>query len=111
MAQLTVLHLVFVYALCFGVQNKLTFLYGRAELLDRMLSCTYCLGFHCGWVTWLWHWLMAGKPPGEGWAIPASVVFWALVSAAWCYILDAVVRWLEGNTPAATPIPPPTEEE
>lgn len=106
MNRLTLLHLLVAYALAFGIQNKLTFLYGRANLLDRLLSCTYCLGFHCGWMAWLLDWAMTGSTPAEGWYIIPSLVAWALSSSVFCYILDALVRWLEGNTPG-----PPSQEE
>lgn len=99
MTDLTILHLLVAYAICFGIQNKLTFLFNRAKLLDRLLSCTYCLGFHCGWLAWLMQYGATNEAPAEGWAIPLSVLMWALCSAASCYVLDAGVRWLEESTP------------
>jgi len=80
------------YALCFFIQQKLTFLEGRFHLLDRMLECTFCIGFHAGWLTWLLIWAMVGNPPGGY----LSVVVWALTSATACYILNTVLYWFEG---------------
>ena len=98
MSTLTILHLLVAYALCFGIQNKATFLYQKADLLDRLLACTYCLGFHCGWVVWLLGWAVTGSTPAEGLHIIPSLVLWCMASAAFCYAADALVRWLESNT-------------
>ena len=101
-------YLLVAYGLCFGLQNKLPFLYSGGyretgeptRFLDKLLHCTYCTGFHTGWLTWLLAWGVEGKTPSEGWNIPASMVVWAFASAAFCYVMDALVRWLEANTGA-----------
>ena len=90
------LALVFSYALAFGIQNKVPFLY-RFERLHGFLSCTYCVGFHTGWMTWLLSWGLTGKLPVEGWHIIPSVLVWALTSSAFCYAFDALVKYLEVN--------------
>ena len=106
---MTLLYLLLAYALCFGIQNKLPFLYSSdyretgvaTRPTDRLLHCTYCTGFHCGWVAWLIAWWVEGKLPDaivSGWAVPASILIWTFTSAAFCYIADALVRWLEANT-------------
>ncbi len=101
MTKMTVLHLLIAYAICFGIQNKLTFLYGRVAVLDKLLSCTYCLGFHCGWMVWLLHYGITEEFPAPGAnGIVLSLVGWSLASAAFCYVMDAGVRWLEGSTPS-----------
>jgi len=80
--------------LCFGFQNKLTFLYGRSTFTDKLLSCTYCLGFHCGWMVWLGDWLVNQEMPGHA----GSVIMWAFAASAFCYIADALVRFFESHT-------------
>ena len=53
--------LIVAYGICFGLQNKLPFLYSRlyredgekAHFFDQMLTCSYCTGFHAGWIAWL----------------------------------------------------------
>lgn len=102
------LYLLLAYGLCFGLQNKLPFLYSKGYLatgephrfLDRLLYCTYCTGFHCGWITWLIAWGVEGTtyPRGEPLSIPFSVLAFAFASAAFCYVVDAVVKWAEDNT-------------
>jgi hypothetical protein len=88
--------LLFAYAVSFGIQNKVPFLY-RSEWLHGFLSCTYCVGFHTGWMTWLMAWAVMGKTPAEGWQIVPSVLMWALTSAAFCFAFDALVQYLENN--------------
>lgn len=94
---MTFFHLLLAYALAFGIQNKATFLYNRADLLDRLLACMYCLGFHCGWMLWLFEYLRTGQPPAQGWQVVPSLLVWAFVSSAFCYSWDVLVRWLESN--------------
>lgn len=89
--------LLVTYALTFGIQNKMPFLY-RFEWLHRFLSCTYCVGFHAGWMTWLLAWAVMGTTPAEGWYIIPSVLIWALCGAAFCYAFDALVKYLEVNS-------------
>ena len=94
------------YGLCFGFANKLPFLYsegfresGEAEtFIDKLLSCTYCLGFHCGWMSALILWSFFGFPPLSLPMVVAGVVICGFSSAAWCYMIDTAVRWLEGNS-------------
>lgn len=92
-----VMVLVFAYAVTFGIQNKVPWLY-RFEWLHKFLGCTYCVGFHAGWVTWLIAWAIMGTTPAEGWHIIPSILLWALTSSAFCYALDATVKYLENNS-------------
>lgn len=102
----TLFYLLLAYGLSFGFQNKLPFLYSEAyresgvpqRFLDQLLHCTYCTGFHTGWMTWLLAWGIEGEPPTMGLSIPFSVLGWSFASAGFCYVLDALVRWVEANT-------------
>ena len=97
---ITFFYLLLAYGICFGLQNKATFLYAQHPLLDALLKCVYCTGFHCGWMSWLVAWGVDGRTPGSGLiGIPASLVAWTISSSAFCYIVDSAVRWFEGNTP------------
>jgi hypothetical protein len=96
--------------LWFGFANKLPFLYSAAFLesgepktfLDKLLHCSYCLGFHCGWLTWAAWWAVAGSPMvlatgGPLWASAGvSCLLWAFACAAWCYLFDVGTKMLEG---------------
>jgi hypothetical protein len=101
-------YLFVAYGLCFGFQNKLPFLYSDEYLetqmpdrfTDSLLHCTYCTGFHTGWMTWFLLWAVSGEPYGHEWgAIPAAITF-AFASAGFCYAVDALVKWAEANTVA-----------
>jgi len=97
----TVWALLAAYAIVFGLQNDkakpLTDLLRRVGFFERMLACSYCTGFHCGWMVWLLTWGATGVPPASGWAAIPSLVLWAFASAAWCYIVDAGVQFLESQ--------------
>lgn len=58
-------------------------------VLDELLSCIFCSGFHAGWMVWL----LSGA---EGTLL--SGVQWALASAASCYLLDAAAYRLITGT-------------
>ena len=111
-------YLIFAYGLCFGLQHKVPWpkrLFeqdpetGKPKWLveidpetgkpvsffGRLFYCTYCLGFHCGWVSWLLHWTIEGTPPATGTHSVPSIVLWCFSSAIACYGLDAVVAWLD----------------
>jgi len=87
--------LLAAYAVCFGVREKCRFLDGIHPLLDGLLECPYCVGFHSGWAVWLLAWAAAGRQPGP----PLSVLVWMLVSAAFCYVVDVVVAKIENGGP------------
>lgn len=89
--------LLAAYGICFALQQKLPFLYGKSSFLDAMLQCTFCTGFHCGWMTWLLSWGVSGRLPAEGWHIPFSLLLWSFASAVTCYTLDALTNWLEAS--------------
>ena len=90
------------YGICFGLVNKLPFLYSdeymetgdKKTFLDKMLSCSYCTGFHCGWFTWGLMWLAAGAQPLSWWHGVQALVA-AFASAAWCYAADTAIARLE----------------
>lgn len=108
------LTLVASYGMCFGLMNdKVWFLTdrvrrirvrvlktddGETTLFDRLLQCTYCTGFHTGWVAWLVAAGAAGKFPAVGVAANAAdALVMAFASAAFCYTVDAAVQWLESS--------------
>ena len=83
------IHVIFLlatYGICFGMMNKIPFLYGRHKYLDALFTCSYCCGFWSG-------------------AIAASLLFpfeWALIAyclagAAFCYLADTFMQKLEAH--------------
>ena len=93
--------LLLAYSLCFGLQNdKIAWLSNvlrRSTVLNAALECTYCTGFHCGWLAWGLLALLDGAWPAEGWHNIPSMFVAAMVSAAGCYIMEVTVRWIETN--------------
>lgn len=92
------LELLVCYGVCFGLQNKTKWLLmDRFQWLDDLLACSYCTGFHAGWLVWL-VWGMAGFMPDVK-PVPVlvlgSLVGWTMASAAFCYILDVATSRLE----------------
>lgn len=92
----TFFHLLVAYGLCFGLQNKAAFLRNRFDWLDALLACSYCTGFHAGWMVWILSWASTGKMPViETLSVPASVLCWAFASSAVCYLTDVAATRLE----------------
>lgn len=87
--------LLVAFGVGFGLQHKLPFLRGRFQLLDSLLDCSFCTGFHSGWLTWVLAWSSTGQLPAEGWRIPGSCLTWALASAGFFVLADAVLSRLE----------------
>ena len=90
--------LVGAYSITFGLQNDkvlfLTNLLRKVPLLDRMLNCGYCTGFHAGWVSWLLLATLQGLPT-EGWRNALSLVLTALLAAMTTYFADMTLQAIE----------------
>lgn len=96
--EITFITLVFCYGVCFGLQNKVAWLYGKSAFTDKLLQCSYCLGFHCGWIAWIMTYIYNGVQPMWVGSVISSVLVWAFTSSAFCYVIDTCVRWVEMNT-------------
>jgi len=92
-------YLLVAYGITFGMQHKATFLRGKNEWLDKMLVCTYCTGFHAGWITWLgWKLKMIFENPMNVTGITfIEMVLFALGSAAFSYFIDTAIRLMESH--------------
>lgn len=89
------------YGITFGLQNGkapwLTSHMRKVRALQRMLTCSYCTGFHAGWATWLIALSLGDKPlVGDTTFFGglAGLILWCFASAISCSMLDAVHRWL-----------------
>ena len=93
----TFIDLLLAYGLCFGLQNKVEFLrsdkWFAGGFFSRMLDCSYCTGFHTGWLAWLL------TRPIHGFEASVSSVAqplaWAFVASAFCYLVDAASQMIE----------------
>ena len=82
------------YGMCFWLMNKATFLHNRAKFFDRMFACSYCTGFHTGWLAWLlvnWRLVDAAYIPD----MISEAVVWGFASAATSYACDTVLQLAE----------------
>ena len=77
------------YGLAFFLTHKFNVIDGRMEVLDRMMECSFCMGFHTGWVTYLLYHGAAGK------IVWSWVPLWAFASATFVYAFDNLVEKLE----------------
>jgi hypothetical protein len=82
------------YGIAFGMQNKLPErLYSGDGLLARLLSCSYCSGFHAGWMAWaLMNVFEIGYMPIG--VIAVQSIAHAFAVAVVSLVLDNVVRTL-----------------
>lgn len=91
--------LVFAFAVCFGIQHKVPFLHGKFDLLDKMLECTYCTGFHAGWIVWVMTWGASASVPADTFLLNFySVISWSFISSIFCYCADTLLKWVEFNS-------------
>ena len=88
-------YLIAAYGITFGIQNKILFLRNRSEFLDALLHCTYCTGFHAGWLTWL-VWKLDSVLNGSVWGFELlGMLLFAMASSAFSYFIDTAVRLME----------------
>ena len=72
---------------CFGMQHKVKWFHGKTEFTDSLLACTYCSGFHAGWISYL----LWSLPKFN----PQHMIGMALASSMFCYALDEFIKYLE----------------
>ena len=85
----TIISLLAAAGVTFGLQNKVPFLHGKNKILDSLLGCTYCTGFHAGWLVYV---ISAGI---KGIVLKELIIF-AFASAIFSYGLDELIKYLEG---------------
>lgn len=76
----------------FTIQHKMKFLRGRVGLLDSMLKCTFCTGFHGGWMAYL---LSYGPVVNI-----REVLLFALCSAWINFAADEITKFFERGSKA-----------
>lgn len=80
--------LLIAYGICFGIQNKLLFLRNRHSFLDALLNCTYCTGFHSGWITYS---ILVTDMDF------IDCIAFAFASSAFSYAFDTLIRLMENH--------------
>lgn len=102
--------LLFAYGLTFGLQHKASFLWEKSDLTDSLLKCSYCTGFHAGWIVWLLH--LAAQPDLEWTLVPVVIgsILFAFGSAGFAYFGDVLTQWLELSVSDKIPPEDTTDE-
>lgn len=98
MIEIQISTLFLFYGLCFGFQNKVPFLYGKSDFTDSLLQCSYCMGFHCGWLSWIILYLLNGCKDVTVVEVITSLLVYGFTSSAFCYVLDSLVQLVESHT-------------
>ena len=88
------LSLLAVYGLAFFFQNKMARPKKLHWIIEKLLSCIYCLGFWSGLLVGMVRLAVHGSALGplEG---AVDVLTFGFASAVFCYVLDTADRWLE----------------
>ena len=79
--------LIAAAGLTFAIQNKIPFIHKKVDLLDSMLVCTYCTGFHAGWIMYL---LLNWQS-----MVVTDLIGFAFASSIFSYGLDEAIKYLE----------------
>jgi len=82
--------LLCAYGICFGFQHKLKLIHNRNKFIDDMLSCTYCTGFHSGWIAYTVYTFLSQA----NFEI-SNIFIYAFASSVFCYALDVMVQYFE----------------
>lgn len=90
---MTLTDLILCFGVCFGLMNKVSFLYGKSAFIDKLLKCSYCTGFHAGYISYL---LTYPLHPADSLLVGlSSVLLWSFASSAFCYFADVLTQKLE----------------
>lgn len=84
--------LLLCYGICFGLMNKVDFIRGRHPLLDKLLACSYCTGFHAGWISWL---LVHAAAFEFSHKALLFALLWGFASGVFCYFIDTLGQLAE----------------
>ena len=92
-----ILLLFAMYGVAFGFQNKLPTLWQGSltkvfskDFVSQLLKCTYCIGFHSGWMVYLLYVFSGKGSPAIG-----ELLIYAFAGAAFSYSVDTYVQKLE----------------
>lgn len=85
---MSLFELLFCYGLTFGLMNKTSWIQNRLQFTKSLLECSYCTGFHSGWIAYFML-----NPSSQ--IDPISLITWSFASAAFSYVLDTAVAYLE----------------
>ena len=80
------------YGITFFLQHKAYPFLEKSEFLKKMLECTFCTGFHGGWISYL---LLSRPEPVLRWQLLTDLIASGFAGAAAVYIVDTIMTKLE----------------
>ena len=92
-----ILILLSAYGMTFGLQHKIPYLHGKNEKLDKLLQCTYCTGFHAGYLAYGLKKGLDYAQTGQTDATLGEALTFAFASSSFSYIADTGARMMESN--------------
>ena len=94
--------LLVAYGITFGLQHKiptklLSLIQEKIKWVSALLACSYCTGFHAGWITWLLYSIAQADLLDQAikFGMFIDMALFAFASAGFSYILDVLSQWLE----------------
>ena len=88
---MSLFELLTCYGLTFGLMNKTSWIQNRLKFTKKLLSCSYCTGFHAGWLVYL---STLNKMNIHNINTKDFFVY-SFAAAAFCYIIDTALIKLE----------------
>lgn len=88
---MSLFELLTCYGLTFGLMNKTSWIQNRLQFTKKLLSCSYCTGFHVGWVVYL----SSLKKISMLSIDVTNLLTYSFASAAFCYVLDTALIKIE----------------
>ena len=100
--------LMSAYGMTFGLQHKIPQIHGKNKHVDKLLQCTYCTGFHAGYLAYGLKKGLDYVQTGQTDASVGEAMTFAFASSGFSYLADTCARVWESN---ADPIEVEDEEE
>ena len=80
------------YGIIFFLQHKAYPFLSKQALLKEMLECTFCTGFHGGWIAFL---LLSKQQHVLNAEFVAQIISWGFAGASAAYIVDTIISKIE----------------
>lgn len=80
------------YGITFFLQHKAYPMLSKSEFFKKMLECTFCTGFHGGWISFL---LLTRPEPVLRTQLFAELIAAGFAGAASTYIIDTIMTKIE----------------
>jgi len=102
--------LIVSYGITFGLQHKiptklLSLIQEKIKWVSSLLACSYCTGFHAGWMTWLLFAIAQADLLDQTikFGMFIDMTLFAFASAGFSYLMDVLTQWLELSVQSELP--------